>query len=296
MSQVNRFTLCAISIATLQACSSLPADNPALNRASQDMARAQANAEVERLAPHELEQAKLAMDTTNTAWSSRATPAEVDHLAYLAKQSVAIAVETTRRKKAELDIANADDARTRMLLSARSEESIQAKLDAQTSKAQAQDFAAEASAANERTRQAQDYAAVLKARLVEINARETARGFIVTLGDIHFDNNRATLKAVASDGVMRLGDFLRLYPQRTILAEGYTDDVGSAESNVGLSSRRADSVRTALIGMGIDGRRISSRGYGELYPIGTNTTPEGRELNRRVEIILSDEKGVLIGR
>lgn len=296
MSQISRFALCAICIASLQACTSLPADNQSLNSAEQDMARAQMDSEVERLAPNELEQARIAIKAANQAWTSKASAAEVDHLSYVAKQSVAIAVETTKRKQAETKISNAGSARTNMLLAARTDESSKAKLDAQFSKAQAQDSSAEAIAANERARQAQEYAAVLNARLVEINAKESARGYIVTLGDIQFDNNRANLKTTSADSVVRLGAFLRQYPQRTILAEGYTDNVGSASSNVDLSTRRADAVRDALIGMGIDGRRIAVRGYGEMYPISTNSTADGREKNRRVEIVLSNENGGLISR
>jgi outer membrane protein OmpA-like peptidoglycan-associated protein len=214
----------------------------------------------------------------------------------MAQQSVAVALETTRRKVAEAEIANADKARTNLLLAARSGETAQAQRDATASKIQAQDSANEATAANQRTAQAQADLTQMQTRLAEMQAKETVRGYVITLGDINFDNNRADLKSSATNSVERLGTFLMQYPQRKVLAEGYTDNVGSAESNLDLSVRRAAAVRMALIAMGVDSNRIATRGYGETYPVSSNTTPEGRESNRRVEIVLSDEKGGVISR
>jgi outer membrane protein OmpA-like peptidoglycan-associated protein len=70
--------------------------------------------------------------------------------------------------------------------------------------------------------------------------------------------------------------------------EGFTDSTGTAEHNLLLSQRRAESVRTALMNMGIAGTRISTRGYGEEYPVASNANSADRQLNRRVEIVLSD--------
>jgi outer membrane protein OmpA-like peptidoglycan-associated protein len=75
------------------------------------------------------------------------------------------------------------------------------------------------------------------------------------------------------------------------MIEGFTDSTGSANRNQDLSNERAGSVRTALLGMGIATDRISSRGYGESYPAAGNDTAAGRQLNRRVEVIVSDENG-----
>jgi outer membrane protein OmpA-like peptidoglycan-associated protein len=300
MKHTTRNILSVLALATLQACSSLPADNMALDAATQDMAKVQGNAEVQRLAPNELNTAQVALNTAKAAWTNQAPSTEVNHLAYLARQSVAVAVETTRRKLAEAEIANADKARTNLLLAARSDETSQAQRDAQAAKMQAQDATAQTAAANQRAVEAQTYAAQMQAeyqsRLAELNAKETVRGYVVTLGDIHFDNNRAELKSSASNSVERLGAFLLKYPQRKVLAEGYTDNVGSADSNMDLSVRRANAVRLALIGMGVDSNRIATHGYGETYPVSTNGTPEGREANRRVEVVLSDDKGGVVSR
>jgi len=75
------------------------------------------------------------------------------------------------------------------------------------------------------------------------------------------------------------------------LVEGYTDSTGSDSLNQELSDRRANTVRTALLDMGSSSDRVTARGYGEAYPVASNDTAASRQLNRRVEIILSDDKG-----
>jgi outer membrane protein OmpA-like peptidoglycan-associated protein len=73
-----------------------------------------------------------------------------------------------------------------------------------------------------------------------------------------------------------------------VLVEGFTDSVGGAAYNQNLSEKRAASVRNALMGMGVDERRIAMKGYGEAYPVAPNDTAGNKQLNRRVEIVLSN--------
>ena len=80
------------------------------------------------------------------------------------------------------------------------------------------------------------------------------------------------------------------------MIEGFTDSTGSDGLNQRLSDRRADSVRTALLGMGMNSERITSRGYGEAYPVAGNDTAAGRQLNRRVELVVSDDDGKIAPR
>ncbi|HVT38275.1 MAG TPA: OmpA family protein, partial [Gemmatimonadaceae bacterium] len=84
--------------------------------------------------------------------------------------------------------------------------------------------------------------------------------------------------------------------QRKMMIEGFTDSTGSNSHNQELSEKRADSVRYALLGMGIATDRITSRGYGESYPAAGNDTVAGRQLNRRVEILISDDSGTITPR
>jgi outer membrane protein OmpA-like peptidoglycan-associated protein len=96
--------------------------------------------------------------------------------------------------------------------------------------------------------------------------------------------------------VQKLADFLKQYPQHKVLVEGYTDSTGSDSLNQKLSDRRANTVRTALIDMGISSDRIITRGYGKAFPVAGNDTAASRQVNRRVEIIISDDKGNIASR
>ncbi len=102
--------------------------------------------------------------------------------------------------------------------------------------------------------------------------------------DILFDFNRAALRPESQSTLRSLANNFRQYPDEVITVEGHTDNVGSADYNQGLSERRAHSVRSYLIDEGVASSHIEARGYGESRPKATNSTPEGRQLNRRVEI------------
>lgn len=131
----------------------------------------------------------------------------------------------------------------------------------------------------------------LEAQLKELNAKKTERGLVITLGDVLFDTNKAVLKSGGARSLQKLAGFLKQYPLRKAQIEGYTDSTGSAEHNQELSGRRANAVRAALTDMGIDNARITTRGFGKESPIASNGTADGRRMNRRVEIILSDDSG-----
>jgi outer membrane protein OmpA-like peptidoglycan-associated protein len=89
---------------------------------------------------------------------------------------------------------------------------------------------------------------------------------------------------------------LQQNPQRKVLVEGFADSTGSAAHNQDLSERRANAVRGALQDLGVAAERIAVRGYGETYPVAANDTAQNRQLNRRVEIVLSDDSGKLMPR
>lgn len=148
-----------------------------------------------------------------------------------------------------------------------------------------------AQSARQQTQDAEARARQLEQQLKEMEAKKTDRGMVVTLGDVLFDTNEAKLKSGGVRSVQKLADFFKQYPQRKVTIEGFTDSTGAMSRNQELSNDRASSVRTALLGMGIGTERITSRGYGESYPVGDNNTQAGRQMNRRVEIIVSDDSG-----
>jgi len=136
---------------------------------------------------------------------------------------------------------------------------------------------AEAAALAERERK-------LREELAELQAKQTERGIVLTLGDVLFDVDKATLKLGATQNLSRLVVFLKEYPDRQVLVEGHTDSSGSEAYNQQLSERRAASVKNFLVQRGVASQRINILGHGEHRPVATNATPEGRRMNRRVQI------------
>lgn len=109
-------------------------------------------------------------------------------------------------------------------------------------------------------------------------------------GDVTFDFDSAVLKQGAQDEIQRVAKVLTTYPQTTILVSGHTDDVGSEAYNQSLSERRADSVKNSLVAQGVQPWRITTVGYGESRPVADNSTEAGRQLNRRVEILIKPQE------
>lgn len=150
--------------------------------------------------------------------------------------------------------------------------------------------------ARQQTEEAQRRSLQLEAQLAAMEARKTDRGMVVTLGDVLFDTDEAQLKAGGVRNVQKLADFFKEHPQRSVMIEGFTDSTGTGDHNQRLSDRRADSVRTALLGMGMSPERITWRGYGQAYPVAGNDTAAGRQMNRRVELVVSDDNGKITPR
>ena len=128
----------------------------------------------------------------------------------------------------------------------------------------------------------------LAAQLAELQAKQTERGIVITFGDVLFNTDQAVLTEGGQRTLRKLADVLNQNPDRSVMVEGFTDSTGSSAHNLELSQRRAEAVRSALMAMGIEGTRVATRGYGEAYPVAGNDSAGNRQLNRRVEIVLSD--------
>lgn len=274
----NQFLLVSfIAMGILAGCGGMPDRNARLEDARSSYRNAQSDPQVVNLAALELKKAEEALAKANEAWTRGRDDATVDHLAYVAQRRVAIAQEIAEAKRAEETISHADAESAKIRLAARTEEVEKTERTAEVSRQQARD-------AEMRARQ-------LELRLNELNAKQTDRGMVITLGDVLFDTDKAQLKPGGVREVQKLAEVLRQNPRRTIAIEGFTDSRGSESYNQELSERRANAVRETLQGMGISGDRITARGYGESFPVAGNVNEAGRQLNRRVEIVLSDEKG-----
>ena len=116
----------------------------------------------------------------------------------------------------------------------------------------------------------------------------SSRGPVLTLEDVLFDFEEATLRSEADAVIARTASYLRDNPDRIAVIEGHTDHIGEPDYNLWLSRLRSESVRDALLAAGTDEARIRVGGFGETRPVASNDTPDGRQANRRVEIVFED--------
>jgi outer membrane protein OmpA-like peptidoglycan-associated protein len=293
------FKSAAIALAfALAGCSSTPLTTPTLDEARAAYRDINSDPKVASLAPLEFRQASEALERANSAAAKRENLEEVDKLAYLAKQRIETAREVARAKSAEERAQAAARERDQVRLDARTAEAEKAKADAERARAEAaaaqsqtEEARRQAAAAEQAARDAQARIAQFEAVLIELQAKKTERGMVVTIGDVLFDVNQARLKPQGMDNVRKLAEVLKTNPERTVMVEGFTDSTGSDAHNQQLSERRATAVRDALVSQGVERARIQMRGYGERFPVASNNTAADRQLNRRVEIVLSDESG-----
>ena len=280
----------------MAACSSTPTTTSMLDRARGDYMAAQNNPSVAASAPLEFKAASDALNRANDAAAKNDSLEHIDQLAYIATQKIATAQQVAHQKAEEARIADAGRQRDEVRLQQRTQEADQAKAAADQARmqaVQAQNSAANAQAA---TADAQARATALAAELADLQAKQTERGMVITLSDVLFNTDRAELSADGMSTARKLADVLTQNPERTVLIEGFTDSTGSAAHNLELSQRRAESVRAALVGMGVAASRVATKGYGEAYPVAANDTSGDRQLNRRVEIVLSQNGNPIAAR
>lgn len=291
-----------IAVGLLAACASR-APLPALEDARNAISTAAVDPAVTQFAQLELKQATDALAKADRQWTDDHDEAEGNHLAYLARQRAEIATNTARSRQLEAALKEAGSEADRIRLQARTAEADSARLRADAEARNAQLARQQAMSAEQRAAQqqataaaAQDRVRALEQEMRELEAQQTERGLIVTLGDVLFAFNEAALSTQAGPRLDKLANFLKQFPERRLLIEGYTDSVGSVPYNQQLSERRAMAVRDALVQRGVDASRVSARGYGKDHAVADNAQAEGRAMNRRVEIVIADDKGTLRGR
>ncbi|MGD0503338.1 MAG: OmpA family protein [Steroidobacteraceae bacterium] len=266
----------ALSIA---ACASMPKPNAALEAARTEVQTAQANPNVIRYAPVDLDAAKKQLDVAQAAYLRHDDPA-VAQPAYLATQMARLAEAHGAAKADDARVAAGRGERDRIQLDARTREVDTAKVAT--------------SAAVQQRDQATEQAARLQAEVDQLKAKPTPRGLVLTLGDVLFDTGKAQLNPGAARKLDQLAQFLTEHPERRVQIDGFTDSVGTESYNQTLSQARADAVKSALVTRGIDASRVGSQGYGKGFPVADNADSGGRQLNRRVEVVIGDESGASI--
>ncbi|WP_395704126.1 OmpA family protein [Aquabacterium sp.] len=298
-------TLAATSLAAvlaLGACSSVPPTPPALLEARAAVQTAESDADVLAKAPVELRKATESLNRANMLQAKGESLAEVSSAAHIAQQQARTAMAIAQAARNEDAIRGAEAERERARADVRTLEAQRAQVQARVAQQkaaaaearasgaeqQAASAQAQASEAQAQANEAQVRAAALKQQLAELQAQQTERGTLVTLGDLLFEFNRAEIKPAAQGELAKLAEFLKAYPDRRVLIEGHTDSIGSDAYNEQLSRRRAEAVATALERMGVAAPRVTVIGYGKQYPVADNSTDTNRAMNRRVEVYLSN--------
>jgi outer membrane protein OmpA-like peptidoglycan-associated protein len=281
-----RITLSIAVLAALAGCASAPKDSQILSQARQAVSQAEADPNVTKYAPTELDRArKLLVNAEGAAKERGATDKSTAHYAYLATQTARIAGQRANEQVAIARVKAGETERQRILLTARESEANQALTQARAAQAAAEQARNEAQNAQSQLAQTQSE----NQRLMgELQASQTSRGIVLTLGDVLFDTGQSQLKAGATRPIEQIAAFLNENPERSVQVEGFTDSQGTAEYNQQLSQARADAVAQAIIQRGIDAQRVRALGYGEEFPKASNASAGSRQLNRRVEIVVSN--------
>lgn len=286
----------------LAACGPSPSDMMARDRLEQARTSynaAKGNQDVQVYAPVPLIEAEKAMALAERAKD----PADISHLSYLAEKRSLIAVAIAEGKVAENDAQLLNRESSEILLMKRERETKIARSRADATAAELEKIRLESEMktreldmmkreaekarllADAKIRESQQ----LLKEMTELKARQTERGIVLTIGDVLFATGKADITSGAKRSMDKLAEFLKAQPTRNVVIEGYTDSVGSDSYNLDLSKMRAESARNELVERGIAAERITTRGFGKRDPVASNDTPEGRKLNRRVEVIILNE-------
>jgi len=241
-------------------------------------AKARADAAAEAQRRQEAEQARQ---------QAEAAKAEAVRMKQEAEQAAAEAA----RQKAEAEKASAAALAQQQAAQAAAD---QAAKDKAAAIAQQRAAEAETEKARQAAAQAEAEKAQLRAQLLNqlnsiLQTRDSARGLIVNMSDVLFDTGSYTLKPGAREKLAKISGIVLAHPGLTLQIEGHTDSVGGDEFNQQLSERRADSVRDFLAEQGVPASSITARGFGKTQPVASNDTADGRQRNRRVELVVNGD-------
>jgi len=273
-------------------------DTTALDNARVAVAQAKANPLITTNAPVTLHEAEQSLQRAEDVDDER----EQRHYAYLAQRQTEQATYEARQKASQQGITRAGQERQQVLLQRKEQEAAAAKMQAQSAEQRAQVAQQQAQTAQEQQEiakgQVQAYqqqaqlarqqASQLQSQLTELQARQTNQGNVMlTLSDVMFATDQATIQPGAMMSLNKLADILKQNPSEKVFIEGHTDNSGTATYNQQLSRARANAVRQALIERGVSPDRIDARGLGEGFPVAGNDSQAGRQMNRRVDIIVT---------
>jgi len=286
----------AFAVATiLAACATKPPEDPALMQAREAVNQLESDPLALQIAGKPLQDARDSLAAAEDAARQHKPMEQVDYLAYLAKRRADIGVAVVDDARARQHMSQAQSQRDAVLMAAREREAQAARDQAASSQAQTEIAQAQARSSEADAQAAAAQAAAAQQQLADLQAKQTERGMVLTLGsNLLFDTGSDVLKPGADDSLSRVAAFLQQHNAVGVRVEGHTDSVGTDSYNDALSERRASAVAHALESRGVESGRVSAVGRGKGLPIATNATDAGRQQNRRVEIIFSDMKGQFV--
>ena len=282
----------AVAAILLAACATAPVKPEGAAQARNMLTQLQADPNLANRAPISMQQAEAAVRIAEQPETDQQL---VAYRVYMADRKVETARAEAETKFAEDQRVELIAQREKVRLDARTREAdlatgkvAMARAEGAEQKAEADAARNQADAAQAAALSAQQQAEELQRQIDTLQAKVTDRGLVLTLGDVLFATAKADLSSGANGTLNKLVAFLNKYPDRTVEIPGYTDSVGSEDYNLGLSQRRADSVRSYLVGQGIGSGRLVTSGKGMSSPVAGNDTSSGRQQNRRVEVIITN--------
>lgn len=273
MKRTYNLVVAAAVTSLLAACSSTPDRIEELETARAIVPQVEASPRA-GVAAVNVSEARKSLDRANKLVDDGGRVGDIEFESMVASRHAQIANEKILTAQAREEIEKGTAERQAVLIEAREAESRR--------RAQQAESAAEQAAL------AEQRASTLEQELADMRAKKTDRGMVLTLGDVLFDTGMATLKPGAYTTIDRLAGVLKEAPDRKVMIEGHTDSVGSDDYNRQLSERRAAAVQTALLERGVSSNQITAVGKGETFPVASNDNPSGRQQNRRVEMVFTD--------
>lgn len=274
MKRTYNLVVAAAVTTLLAACSSTPDRIEELETARAVVPQVEASPRA-GIAATNVSEARKSLDRANRLVDSGGRIGDIEFEAMVASRNAQIANEKILTAQAQEEIEKGTSERQAVLIEAR--------------EAEARRRGQQARAASEQAALAEHRASTLEQELSELRAKKTDRGMVLTLGDVLFDTGMATLKPGAYTTIDRLASVLKQAPDRKVMIEGHTDSVGADDYNQQLSERRAAAVQTALLERGVTSNQISAVGKGETFPVASNDNAGGRQQNRRVEMVFTDD-------
>lgn len=267
------------------------AEREARAKAAAEQAARDQQQEALRRAQAEAERARAEQERI----SAEQAKAQADLSAQRARDEAEAAARRAAEERAAADAARAGADQARAAAEAARQSAL---VEQQKAQADIQQARTQAEQADRLRQQAEADRDNLREQLRQqlntvLETRETARGLIVNMSDVLFDTGKYTLKPGAREKLARVAGIVEAHPGLTLEVEGHTDSVGGDEYNQRLSEQRANSVRDYLTSQGVNQNIITARGFGKAQPVASNDTASGRQMNRRVEMVVS---GDIIGR